>query len=96
MTHELIRKFFCNQCTAAEAHAVVAYFREFPDALEVYLSDEEWLSFTPASEPLPGLGDERLLEIEKRLSPGEYIGPSCLPETGWPLPCEDPEPDHAG
>ncbi|KAA2244542.1 hypothetical protein F0L74_00765 [Chitinophaga agrisoli] len=96
MTHELIRKFFCNQCTAAEANAVVAYFREFPDALEVYLNDEEWQSFTPAGEPLPAVADKMLLEIEKWVVPHNNNRPSCLPETEEPLSCEDPEPGLAG
>ena len=71
MNQELIRRFFCNQCTVAEAQAVAKFFKEFPEALDAYMSDGEWQSFIPEELPLPGVADKMLQAIEKHIPPEE-------------------------
>jgi len=40
---ELLKRFFSNQCTPEEAQSVANYLHEYPDMLEKYLPEEEFL-----------------------------------------------------
>jgi hypothetical protein len=56
----IFERFFKNQCTDAEASAVLEYFKEHPDEVERYLPVDDWLS--EDKTPLDIAVSERILQ----------------------------------
>ena len=53
MTRENIERFFRSESSPEEANAIVEYFKEHPDQVDLYLSDEEWEKFQAADKLNP-------------------------------------------
>ncbi|HLK28923.1 MAG TPA: FecR domain-containing protein [Puia sp.] len=66
ISEKLIRDFLTGKCTEEERRMVTVWFRENPDQLEKYLTEESWHSFS--AEKMNGDISERMFEkINERI-----------------------------
>ena len=68
ITKELIWKFLQNACTAEERELVARYLEENPDALEEFLGEEDWESFTAYRNLDPSISKRLFSRLEREYS----------------------------
>jgi transmembrane sensor len=70
VTKELIWKFFQDACTAEEREMVARYLEENPGALEEFLGEEDWESFTTLRNLDPSVTKRLFNRLEREYSQG--------------------------
>jgi len=70
ITKELIWKFFQDACTAEEREMVARYLEENPGALEEFLGEEDWESFTTSQNLDPSITKRLFSRLEREYGQG--------------------------
>lgn len=67
ITNELIAKFFRQECTPEESKFINDYFDQHPDALDGYMTEDDWQNFEAEDKLHPAVSQKMLQNIQDKI-----------------------------